>query len=424
MRDNIVQVSIWGKNVGLLSWDDKRGCSSFQFDRDFINNGLDIAPLVAPLSSAIVQRGFPISGNKEKPYYGLPEFIADSLPDHWGNVVFQKWLEANNLHTRQINAVDRLSFIGKRAMGAFEFQPAHIKEDASIDIELSSLYELANRIFNDRQNVSIDVNNGLIIEDLYKVGTSAGGQRPKAIIAIDETTGIIRSGQADLPQSFKHYILKFDTSKPDEFPFTKIEMAYYLMARDCGIDMMPSKLVEIEGTQNFLTQRFDRVDGIRIHTQTMAAMSSFADTYEDLFVIGRKINFTAEEQTQQYRRMVFNILAGNVDDHTKNFSFLMYPNGEWHISPAYDLIFSIDPDSRFFRNHELSVRGKRNNITRKDLIDFAKAQDIKNPTNIIEQTIEVVKKFNDYAEQVGISEYWISRIQDILSDNQVLKNTD
>ena len=424
MRDNIVQVSIWGKNVGLLSWDDKRGCSSFQFDRDFINNGLDIAPLVAPLSSAIVQRGFPISGNKEKPYYGLPEFIADSLPDHWGNVVFQKWLEKNNLHTRQINAVDRLSFIGKRAMGAFEFQPAHIKEDASIDIKLSSLYELANRIFNDRQNVSIDVNNGLIIEDLYKVGTSAGGQRPKAIIAIDETTGIIRSGQADLPQSFKHYILKFDTSKPDEFPFTKIEMAYYLMARDCGIDMMPSKLVEIEGTQNFLTQRFDRVDGIRIHTQTMAAMSSFADTYEDLFVIGRKINLTAEEQTQQYRRMVFNILAGNVDDHTKNFSFLMYPNGEWHISPAYDLIFSIDPASRFFRNHELSVRGKRNNITRKDLIDFAKAQDIKNPTNIIEQTIEVVKKFNDYAEQVGISEYWISRIQDILSDNQVLKNTD
>ena len=424
MRDNIVQVSIWGKNVGLLSWDDKRGCSSFQFDRDFINNGLDIAPLVAPLSSAIVQRGFPISGNKEKPYYGLPEFIADSLPDHWGNVVFQKWLEKNNLHTRQINAVDRLSFIGKRAMGAFEFQPAHIKEDASIDIKLSSLYELANRIFNDRQNVSIDVNNGLIIEDLYKVGTSAGGQRPKAIIAIDETTGIIRSGQADLPQSFKHYILKFDTSKPDEFPFTKIEMAYYLMARDCGIDMMPSKLVEIEGTQNFLTQRFDRVDGIRIHTQTMAAMSSFADTYEDIFVIGRKINLTAEEQTQQYRRMVFNILAGNVDDHTKNFSFLMYPNGEWHISPAYDLIFSIDPDSRFFRNHELSVRGKRNNITRKDLIDFAKAQDIKNPANIIEQTIEVVKKFNDYAEQVGISEYWISRIQDILSDNQVLKNTD
>lgn len=423
MRDNIVQVSIWGKNVGLLSWDDKRGCSSFQFDRDFINNGLDIAPLVAPLSSAIVQRGFPISGNKEKPYYGLPEFIADSLPDHWGNVVFQKWLEANNLHTRQINAVDRLSFIGKRAMGAFEFQPAHIKEDASIDIKLSSLYELANRIFNDRQNVSIDINNGLIIEDLYKVGTSAGGQRPKAIIAIDETTGIIRSGQADLPQNFKHYILKFDTGKPDDFPFTKIEMAYYLMAKDCGIDMMPSKLVEIEGTQNFLTQRFDRVDGIRIHTQTMAAMSSFADTYEDLFVIGRKINLTAEEQTQQYRRMVFNILAGNVDDHTKNFSFLMYPNGEWHISPAYDLIFSIDPDSRFFRNHELSVRGKRNNITRKDLIDFAKAQDIKNPANIIEQTIEVVKKFNDYAEQVGISEYWISRIQDI-SDNQVLKNTD
>ena len=166
MKDNIIQVQLWNKDVGLLSWDDKKGCSVFQFDKDFIQYGWNIAPLIAPLDSAYVQKSFPMSGNKEKLYGGLPEFIADSLPDYWGNIVFQKWMEANHLHPKSVNAVDRLSFIGKRAIGALEFQPAHIQEDASINIELSSLYELANRLFLDRQDVNIDMSNNLIMEDL------------------------------------------------------------------------------------------------------------------------------------------------------------------------------------------------------------------------------------------------------------------
>lgn len=416
MKDNVVEVRVWNKTVGLLSWDDRRGCSVFQFDKDFSQSGLNIAPLTAPLDSPYIKKAFPMSGNKEKLYAGLPEFIADSLPDHWGNAVFQKWLEANHLNSRQINAVDRLSFIGKRAMGALEFQPAHIIEDASVDIELTSLYELANKIFMDRQDVSIDISNSLIMEDLYKVGTSAGGQHPKAIIAIDGDTGGIRSGQADLPANFKYYILKFDTGTPREFPFTKVEMAYYLMAKDAGITMMPSRLVDIEGTQNFLTQRFDRVDGKKLHTQTLAAMSSLADTYEDLFIVGRKINLTAAEQAQQFRRMVFNVLAENVDDHTKNFSFIMSDKGVWQLSPAYDIIFSADPDSHFYRNHELSILGKRNNITRKDLLLFAQRQDIKDAANIIDEVAEVVVKFKVYAENVGIDEYWIKKIENVLKE--------
>ena len=416
MKDNVVQVNLWDKNVGLLSWDDKRGCSVFQFDQDFMQYGWNIAPLVAPLDSVYVQRTFPMSGNREKLYAGLPEFIADSLPDHWGNVVFQKWMEANHLQSKMVNAVDRLSFIGKRAMGALEFQPAHIQEDASVNIELASLYELANKIFLDRQDVNIDMSNSLIMEDLYKVGTSAGGQRPKAIIGMDEATGIIRSGQADLPSNFKHYILKFDTSRKNELPFTRVEMAYYLMAKDAGINMMPSRLVEIEGTQNFLTQRFDRVEGRKIYTQTLAAMSSLADTYEDLFVVGRKLNLSAEEQSQQYRRMVFNVLAENVDDHTKNFSFVMYPNGEWHISPAYDIVFSADPDSHFYRNHELTVLGKRKNITKQDLMLFAQRQDIRNASSIIEEVEDVVMNFKSYAEKVGIDEHWIRKIERVLEE--------
>ena len=418
MKNNVVEVKLWGRTVGLLSWDTSRGCSVFQFDRTFLQDGLDIAPLVAPINSPIVQGGFPISGNKEKLYCGLPEFISDSLPDHWGNVVFQKWIEANNLHQKDITAVDRLSFIGKRAMGALEFHPSHIiEEDSSVNIELSSLYDLANRIFCDRQDIAIDTSNGFIMENLYKVGTSAGGQRPKAIIAINEKTGAIRSGQAYLPPSFTHYILKFDTGKPSDFPFTRVEMAYWLMARDAGIDMMPSRLIEIDGTQNFLTQRFDRIDGKKIHTQTMAAMSSLADTYEDLFVIGRKIGLTTEEQEQQYRRMVFNFIAENVDDHTKNFSFMMTPNGKWHLSPAYDMIFSADPSATFFRNHELPMNFKRKGITRKDLLDFAAKQDIKNAAGIIDMVSNVVANFDSYADEVGISEHWTKKILAVLRQN-------
>lgn len=417
MKDNIIQVKLWDKNVGLLSWDDNKGCSVFQFDKDFMQYGWNIAPLIAPLDSAYVQKSFPMSGNKEKLYGGLPEFIADSLPDYWGNIVFQKWMEANHLQPKSVNAVDRLSFIGKRAMGALEFQPAHIQEDASINIELSSLYELANRLFLDRQDINIDMSNNLIMEDLYKVGTSAGGQRPKAIIGMDEETGIIRSGQADLPPNFNHYILKFDTSKRDELPITKVEMAYYLMAKDAGINMMPSKLVEIEGTKNFMTQRFDRQNGKKIHTQTLAAMSSFADAYEDLFVVGRKLNLSADEQSQQYRRMVFNVIAENVDDHTKNFSFIMLPNGEWHISPAYDIVFSAAPDSHFYRNHELTILGKRKNITKQDLLLFAQRQDIKNAASIIDEVAEVVMNFKAYAEKIEIDDYWFKKIMRVIEEN-------
>ena len=417
MKDNIIQVQLWDKNVGLLSWDDNKGCSVFQFDKDFMLYGWNIAPLIAPLDSAYVQKSFPMSGNKEKLYGGLPEFIADSLPDYWGNIVFQKWMEANHLQPKSVNAVDRLSFIGKRAMGALEFQPAHIQEDASINIELSSLYELANRLFLDRQDINIDMSNNLIMEDLYKVGTSAGGQRPKAIIGMDEDTGIIRSGQADLPPNFNHYILKFDTSKRDELPTTKVEMAYYLMAKDAGINIMPSKLVEIEGTKNFMTQRFDRQNGKKIHTQTLAAMSSFADAYEDLFIVGRKLNLSSDEQSQQYRRMVFNVIAENVDDHTKNFSFIMQPNGEWHISPAYDIVFSADPDSHFYRNHELTILSKRKNITKQDLLLFAQRQDIKNAASIIDEVTEVVMNFKAYAEKVEIDDYWIKKIMRVIEEN-------
>ncbi len=417
MKNNVIQVKLWDKLVGLLSWNESQNRSTFVFDKEFVKSGLNIAPFVAPLNSTAAEKGFPIIGNKEKLYSGLPEFIADSLPDRWGNVVFQKWIKANHLSAKDVNAVDRLAFIGKRAMGALEYFPAHVTDDASVDLQLNSLYELANKLFDDRQDTTLDFNSGIILEDLYKVGTSAGGQRPKAIIAIDEATDTVRSGQADLPQNFKHYILKFDTAKPKEFPFTKVEMAYYLMAKDAGINMMPSRLIDINGTKNFLTERFDRCNGIKLHTQTLAAMTSLADSYEDLFVVGRRLGLTATEQEQQYRRMVFNIVAENVDDHTKNFSFVMRQDGRWKISPAYDIIFSVDPDTVFNRNHELSVLGKRKNITKQDLVDFADKQDIKNAVRIISEITDTVMNFKNYADLAEVDNVWTNKIEGVLREN-------
>lgn len=422
MENNVLNVMLWGMEVGKLYWNAQLSNSVFTFNKAFLAKGLDISPIQASINNPMLAQGFPINGNKNKPYSGLPEFISDSMPDHWGNKVFSKWLDERHLKNKKINPVDRLAFIGNRGMGALNFQPAYIVEDSSANVDLEALYRLSDKIFHDREYFSLNMKEGLILDDMYKVGTSAGGKRPKAIIGINERTGEIRSGQASLPSDFDYYIIKFSDSHAGGFPFSKVEMAYYLMAKDSGIEMMPSKLIEIDGTQNFMTKRFDRCNGNRIHTQTMAAMSSMADTYEDLFVIGRKIRLNAAEQSQQFRRLVFNVLASNVDDHTKNFSFMMSPDGKWHITPAYDLIFSVDLDApSYMNNHCISVNGKTSDITRNELLSFAAGQDIKDAANIIDSISEKVVNFKKYAEQCGVSKEWTYRIEDYLKKNEILQ---
>ena len=250
----------------------------------------------------------------------------------------------------------------------------------------------------------------LHIENIYRIGTSAGGMRPKAIIAINKETGEIRSGQADLPSDYTHYIIKFDEGK--DFPFTLVEMAYYDMAIAAGIKMMHSRLIEIDGRQHFLTQRFDREQGKKVHIQTLAAMNPLADSYEDLFTVCRKLRLPAHEITEQFRRMVFNMLAGNVDDHTKNFSFMMHNDGIWHITPAYDMTFTIDLDAPSYINrHCLTVNGKDANITTKDLLDFARMNDIKDADNIISNVVMAIERFTEYAQHYGIENKWIEKIR-------------
>lgn len=405
---------IWGQEVGRLYWHKEKRRAFFTYSQEFLSKGIDIAPLTASIFSPLSQRGLNHIGNTDKMYSGLPEFIADSLPDRWGDTIFRQWAEAHHIPMRQLTPVDRLAYIGKRSMGALEFEPAYEK-DHDFAVDLESLYQLAGEIFNERQEMCLSPDFPLHIESLYRIGTSAGGMRPKAIIAINDRTGEVRSGQANLSEEYTHYILKFNERK--DFPYTLVEKAYYDMAKAAGITMMPSRLIVIDGQQHFLTQRFDREQGKKVHIQTLAAMNPLADSYEDLFTVCRKLRLPATEIKEQYRRTVFNILAGNVDDHTKNFSFMMREDGIWHITPAYDLTFTIDLDAPAYVNrHSLTAGGKNDEITPDDLLLLAQKNDIKDAGNIIDEVKSAITYFTDYANANGIDKRWTGKIEQRLRE--------
>ena len=281
-------------------------------------------------------------------------------------------------------------------------------------LEIGGLYRLACRIFEERERISVADDESLSLQSLYETGTSAGGQHPKAIIAIHDVTHEIRSGQVPLPDGYTYYILKF--SEGDDFPYTQVEMAYYELAREAGITMMPSKLVQVEGKYHFLTERYDRLNGEKVHVQTLAAMNPDADSYEDLFEVSRKLGIPASEQTELYRRLVFNVMGGNVDDHIKNFSFRMERDGSWHITPAYDMTFTTNLDGTAYENmHSMSVLGKYDGITEDDLLQFAKINGIKSAKFIIAEVGLAISHFYDYATCVRMDDYWKDRIEEHLS---------
>ena len=317
MQNNVLSIRLWGQELGRIYWDKIQSRAVFEYNSAFISAGMDVAPLSASIHS--VAAGRPILGNKDALYQGLPPFIADSLPDKWGSLVFECWAKENNIRSKDITPVDKLAFIGKRAMGALEFCPAVELAEVQEELALASLYDLAQRIFDERTDVMVLPEESLTLQSLYAVGTSAGGKHPKAIIAIHNDTHEIRSGQIDLGDDYTYYILKF--AETDRFPYTQVEQAYYEMATAAGITMMPSRLVEVDGKKHFLTERFDRRAGRRIHTQTLAAMSTTADSYEDLMRVARLLQVPQSEQDELFLRMIFNVFGGNVDDHQKNFSY-------------------------------------------------------------------------------------------------------
>lgn len=400
--NTIIKVVFFNHTVGYLSWNEKRKRATFEYEQKFLDLCIDIAPLTMPIKSVRSQNGMPWEGIDDRLYQGLPAVFADSLPDKWGTSLFKRWLTENNLSKKTVTPLDHLAFIGKRAIGALEYEPAvDLGKNTTSNLDIQQLYEFAKQILDERETTILDNDNSILWQDLIRVGTSAGGKRPKAIIAINRLTGQTMSGQGLIPEGFSHYILKYDDNKG--FPYAKMEYVYYLMASDAGIKMMPSSLKQYGDISHFITERFDRKGNTKIHTQTLAAIKPFSDSYEDAFSAMRELNCSYSDFEQLYRIMVFNILGSNVDDHNKNISFLMDDCGKWSLAPAYDITYCLDSNSsKLYNRHELTIQGKTYDITSIELLTIGEKNDIRNCSLIIQEIKETVSNIDLYAKRVDI----------------------
>lgn len=404
-------VKIWGETVGAVAWNAETGLASFEYDPKFINTKTDLAPLKMPIVNS-TKRIFSFSELRDvKTFKGLPGLLADVLPDDYGNQLINSWLAQNGRPENSMNPVELLCFIGTRGMGALEFEPSQLKTTKrAFDIEVDNLISISQKMLSKRDhfeaNLSEDEQQAML--DILKIGTSAGGARPKAIIAYNEKTGQVKSGQTSAPKGFEHWLLKLDTVSDVQFGestgFGRIEMAYYLMAKACGINMMECRLLEEKSRAHFMTKRFDREGGEqKHHIQTLCAMQHYdfsqitSFSYEQIFQTMRLLRLPYPQAEQMYRRMVFNVIARNCDDHTKNFAFRLKKDGDWELAPAYDICFAYRPGSDWVSQHNLSINGKRKDITKADLLLIAKSMNIKKAEAIIQKISDTVSNWHEYA---------------------------
>ncbi len=426
--DIILKVKLWNNDVGAAYWDKERNCAVFEFFESFTSNNWDITPIIMPLED--LKRGDRLHyfvENQGNTFKGLPGFMADSLPDEYGNKIMDEWFAVKGRSALEFTPIDRLSYIGNRGMGALEFEPADhdpvLTSSSQLDIE--QLTELANEVLNKREQFEAKIRSeNSTIKDIIKVGTSAGGAKPKAIIAVNEQTGDVRSGQVLAPDGYTYWLLKFDgveDKKLSENPLGvgRVEYAYYRMAIDSGIEMTECRLLEEREKAHFMTKRFDRTDtGEKLYTQTLCALAHFDRdkpySYEQAFAVMRRLHLPYRDMEQMYRRMVFNVVARNHDDHTKNHSFIMTKTGEWSLAPAYDLCFSYSVLGKWTNRHQMSVNNKRDNFTRDDLKTVGSDIGIRHYSQIIEEIVHVVSKWNIYAKDCGVNPDYIKHIADVL----------
>ena len=417
---NTAIVKIWGKTVGAVAWDERTGVASFEYDPVFKRLGWELSPLKMPLTSEQKIFSFPELRKEIDSVYdtfkGLPGMLADMLPDRYGNELINLWLAQQGRPDNSMNPVEMLCFIGKRGMGALEFEPASFMENINtFSIEVDNLVKIAGEMLSKKEAfvTNLETDQEKALRDILKIGTSAGGARPKAVIAFNEKTGEVRSGQTRVPQGFEHWLLKLDGVSEIQLGAThgygRVEYAYYLMALSCGIEMMPCRLLEENGRAHFLTKRFDREGSyIKHHVQTFCAMKHFdynrisSYSYEQLFQTMRELKLTYPRAEQMFRRMVFNVIARNCDDHTKNFSFILEKGGSWELAPAYDICHAYRPGSNWVSRHALSINGKRENITREDLLTIGQSIRNKKAAEVIDEISDKVQKWNFYASEAGV----------------------
>lgn len=417
---DVAEVKIWGELAGAVSWNEKTGLASFEYDSDFKKLNWDLAPFKMPISSSRKVITFPELRKEKKAEFdtfkGLPGLLADVLPDKYGNQLINMWLAQQGRPQDSMNPVEMLCFIGTRGMGALEFEPITFKESKrTFSIEMESLVDIAQKMLSGREafTTNLQKDEERAVLEILKIGTSAGGARPKAVIAYNEKTGEVKSGQTKTPNGFEHWLIKLDGVRDVQLGVSKgygrVEMAYYNMAIACGVEMMPSRLLEENGRAHFMTKRFDREGGdIKHHIQTFCALKHFdynlvtSFSYEQLFQTMREIKLSYQDAEQMYRRMVLNVIARNCDDHTKNFSFRLKKAGKWELAPAYDVCHAYKPDHRWVSQHALSINGKRTAITKEDLLIIGKSIKNKKAASIIEEISDTVSKWKKFADDVNV----------------------
>lgn len=418
MSVTVAEVRMWGSRVGAVRWDSDRGVASYEYDPTFLASGIELAPLMMPLGPGVWS--FPQLPRTT--FKGLPGMLADSLPDKFGSALIDAWLVRSGRSVDDFSPVERLCYVGSRGMGALEFLPAIDTGDTSNSpLEIAQLVNLAQKAVTPKATLAIDsAGNDPDAEDLteiIRVGTSAGGARAKAVVAWNETTGEIRSGQLDQPAEFTHWLLKFDgvdgnrdKELADPLGYGRIEHAYAQMAKAAGIRVPRTRVLEEQGRAHFMTQRFDRIDGDRLHMQSLTALAHFdfnmagAHSYEQALRVMRQLRLSNADLVEQFRRAVFNVLARNQDDHAKNISFTMNRRGEWALSPAYDITYSYNPQGAWTSSHQMTLNAKRDDFDRDDIAGFATAADLTHVEGlrILDGIREVVAEWPSFADAAGV----------------------
>ena len=418
---------LWGSEIGAVTWVEDRQVAVFQYDPSFIRSGIQLSPLMMPLRDLPYE--FPALSKET--FKGLPGLLADSLPDKFGNAVIDTWLAAQGRTAASFNSVERLCYIGSRGMGGLEFKPAlRIFHSKSDEIEVSKLVELSNKILDQRaglEGVFSGTDDRDAIEDILRVGTSAGGARAKAILAWNPKMNEFRSGQVKLPSGFEYWIMKFDgvsnnrdKELSDPQGYGMIEYAYYQLAVKAGIEMTECRLHHEGGRSHFMTKRFDRIaDGSKIHVQSLCAIAhvDFNEpalySYEQTIQTMKRLGLSQSDLEQQVLRAIFNVVGRNHDDHVKNIAFLMNRRGEWRLSPAFDVSYAYDPKGYWTSQHQMSINGKRDLISKQDIISLAKLAGIKTnrALEMLARVITTMRSWPEVAGNVGIAEDRIRKIQ-------------
>ena len=417
-------VMLWGRRIGAVSWDAARGLGVFQYDPQFAAAGIEVSPIAMPVREAPYT--FPALGVDA--FKGLPGLLADALPDRYGNALIDVWLAETGRTAEDFNPVDRLCYIGRRGVGALEFEPGLDRRDRTRRLEIAQLAELAKRALDERGRLAGRLgggHDGDALEDILSVGTSAGGARAKAVLAWNPATGAFRSGQVTTGDGFEHWLLKFDgvavegRELSDPQGYGRIEYAYHLMARGAGIEMTECRLHHEGGRSHFMTRRFDRdAQGRKLHVQTFGALRHFdynlAGTYayEQVMQTIRTLGLGMSAVEEQFRRTVFNIVARNQDDHVKNIAFLMDRRGVWRLSPAYDVAYAYNPAGTWTREHQMSVAGKRDGFERADLERFAESSGLRRPgaRRIVDEVVAAVASWPRFGAEAGVDERVVRQV--------------